>query len=142
MNDSEDAIKWRDFSNAIEFFAFWILMRTDLIITLIVFICISVNISIVWFKWHGPTLYMALRYIGSRHYSYKLILSSLYSLYSIRCIYQLFGFEQSFDSYKYSLKRTTWLLLLFSSQIYLKRLIVSYRLSYFCQVLITHKKYR
>ncbi|CAC5370275.1 CHRNA6 [Mytilus coruscus] len=43
MNHTEDAIKWRDVSSAIDFFAFWILMGTDLMITLLIFIYISVN---------------------------------------------------------------------------------------------------
>ncbi|CAG2187856.1 unnamed protein product [Mytilus edulis] len=47
MHDSEDAIKWRDVSSAINFFAFWILMGTDLVITLLVFICIGVNRLII-----------------------------------------------------------------------------------------------
>ena len=46
-NHNEEAIKWRDVSSAIDFFAFWILMGTDLIITLFIFIHISVNKSII-----------------------------------------------------------------------------------------------
>ncbi|CAC5401546.1 unnamed protein product [Mytilus coruscus] len=41
MNQIEDAIIWRDVSSAIDFFGFWILMGTDLIITLLIFIYIS-----------------------------------------------------------------------------------------------------
>ncbi|XP_071177725.1 neuronal acetylcholine receptor subunit alpha-6-like [Mytilus edulis] len=46
-NHNEEAIKWRDVSSAIDFFAFWILMGTDLIITLFIFIHISVTKSIM-----------------------------------------------------------------------------------------------
>ncbi|CAC5358264.1 CHRNA6 [Mytilus coruscus] len=41
MNHIEDAIIWRDVSSAIDFFGFWILMGTDLIIALLIFIYIS-----------------------------------------------------------------------------------------------------
>ncbi|CAC5370281.1 CHRNA6 [Mytilus coruscus] len=46
-NHNEEAIKWRDVSSAIDFCAFWILIGTDLIITLIIFIHIGVDKSFI-----------------------------------------------------------------------------------------------